>query len=122
MTVTYPNGTKVQCLALTADADVCHVVVPGDNDVRVFRRIDGVWRTEDGQLVQLSYAGRNEGAAPAPDESHFTCTQALGKQIISRLMNGSGEQEGAPGPFYVFSSENQQVHITVLRAQHSRAS
>ena len=121
MTVTYPNGTKVHCLLLSEEGDVFQVAVAGDNDLRVFRQVDGVWRTEDGQPVQLTYGGRNDAAAHAPDESHFTCSQQLGKRLISRLMNGSEEHEGTQGPFYVFSSENRQVHITVLRTQQPRA-
>lgn len=120
MTVTYPNGTKVHCLLLSEEGDVFQVAVAGDNDLRVFRQVDGVWRTEDGQPVQLTYGGRPDAAAHPPDESHFTCSQELGRRLISRLMNGSEEHEGTPGPFYVFSSENRQVHITVFRAQQPR--
>jgi hypothetical protein len=117
MTVTYPNGTKVQCLPLSEESDVLHAAVTDDIDLRVFRRVDGVWRTEDGQPVQLSYSRTNEAASPTPDEGHFTFPRKLGQQLISRLMNNADELEGVPGPFYVFSSENRQVHITVLHTQ-----
>jgi len=117
MTVTYPNGTQVQCLFLSEEGDVFQVAVTGDNDLRVFRRVDGAWRTEDGQPVQLSYDKKVDAASQTPDESHFTFPSELGQQLISRLMNSPEEPEGTPRPFYVFSSENRQVHITVLHTE-----
>ena len=123
MTVTYPNGTKVECLLLSAEGDNYRVAVAGDKDFRLFRQIDGVWRSEDGQPVKLTYGAPNGMAVGDANESHLTCSRELGKQLISLLMNGGPEeQEDAPGAFYVFSSQDRQVHITVLRPTEARPS
>ena len=71
----------------------------------------------DGQPV--SFVCQTDGPAPVPEESHFICSKELGRQLISRLMSGSENEE--PGNFYVFSAEKQRVHITVLRGQQRKA-
>src|SRR5262245_30671848 len=108
MTVTYANGNRVEALLLSSVEGVARVAIAGQEDIRVFRCFEGVWRTENGQPVQLSFACQSDGPAPVPEESHFICSKELGQQLISRLMNGS-ENEGA-GNFYVFSAEKQRVH------------
>jgi hypothetical protein len=122
MTITYCNGIKVEGFLLSSDADMLRVAIPGDEDVRVFTRDDGLWRAESGKPVQISFVWQKDVHSPVSDESHFICSKALGRELISRLMNGSASKEGGPSPFYVFSTEKQRVHITVFRNQEQRAS
>jgi hypothetical protein len=117
MTVTYANGATVEALLLSSDGGVVRVAIAGEEDVRVFTRVDDLWLTENGLPVQLTFAWQKSIPAPMPEESHFICSKELGRQLISSLMNGSEMKESVPGTFYVFSAEKQQVHITVLRGQ-----
>src|SRR5580765_6405379 len=114
MTITYADGSTVDALLLSSQGDVVRAAIAGHDDVRIFKQVDGVWWAEDGQAVQLMYAWQKDTRTPVPEESHFTCSKELGRQLISSLMNGSEVTEGGPAPFYIFSGEKRRLHITVL--------
>jgi hypothetical protein len=115
MTITYADGTVVEALLLSFKEPELRLAVAGYDDVRVFKCIDGVWRTEDGQRVQVKYAWQNDRPAPAREESHFVCSAEVGRLLINNLMNGSETQDGGADPFYVFSTEERRVRVTVYR-------
>jgi hypothetical protein len=81
-----------------------------------------LWRTENGSPVQVAFAWQTDVRGALPEESHFVCSKALGWELISSLMNGSAAREGGASPFYIFSTEKQRVHITVVRNQQQKAS
>ena len=120
MTITYPNGITIDALPLSTDVGMLRVAVAGEDDVRVFHQVDGIWQSEDGQRVQLMYAWQKDTRVPVPEEDHFICSKELGQQLISSLMSGSEIEEGEPAPLYVFSAEKRRLHITVVRG-HSAA-
>jgi hypothetical protein len=109
MTITSADGTVVESLLLSFEEPVLRLAIAGDDDVRVFRCIDRVWRAENGQQVQLKYAWQNDRPAPIPEESHFICSEEVARQLIGNLMNGSEMQDGGVNPFYVFSAEKRRV-------------
>jgi len=115
MTITYADGTAVEALLLSSEEPVLKLAVAGEDDVRVFTCIDGTWRAENGQQVQLRYAWQNNRPATVPEESHFICSAELARQLIGNLMNGSEMQEGGANPIYVFAAEKRRVRVTVLR-------
>jgi len=117
VTIAYANGSTVEALLLSSQGDVVRAAIAGHDDVRIFKRVDGTWRAEDGQAVQLIYASQKDIPAPLPEESHFIFSKELGRELISSLMNGAEVNEGGPAPFYVFSGEKRRLHITVLRGQ-----
>ena len=121
MTITYPNGITIDALPLSTEGEVLRVAVAGEDDVRVFHQVDGLWQSEDGQPVQLMYAWQKDTRVPVPEEDHFICSQELGQQLISSLMSGSEIDEGGPAPLYIFSAEKRRLHITVVRGQQSAA-
>jgi hypothetical protein len=121
MTITYANGCTVDALLLSSQGDVVRAAIAGHDDVRIFKKVDGAWRAEDGQPVRLIYAWQKDTRAPLPEESHFICSKELGRQLISSLMNGAEVNEGGPAPFYVFSGEKRRLRITVLHGQQRLA-
>ena len=121
MTITYADGSTVDALLLSSQGDVVRAAIAGHDDVRIFKRVDGTWRAEDGQAVQLIYERQKDTPAPFPEESHFICSKELGRQFISSLMNGSEINKGRPAPVYVFSGEKRRLRITVLRGQQRMA-
>ena len=121
MTITYADGSMVDAVLLSSEGAVVRAAVAGHDDVRIFQQVDGTWRAEDGQPVQLRYAWQKETPAPVPDESHFICSKELGRQLISSLMNGSETNEDGIAPFYVFSGEKRRLRITVVRGQQRMA-
>ena len=122
MTITYADGSTVDALLLSSGEKTMRVAIAGEDDVRVFSSVDRVWRAENGEPVELTFAWEKDAPAPLPEESHFICSKELGRQLISNLMNGSEMKEGAPGPLFVFSAEKRRVRITVLHDQQQRAS
>jgi hypothetical protein len=121
MTITYADGTVVEALLLSFEEPVLRLAVAGDDDVRVFRCIDTVWRAEDGEKVQVTPSWPAAGPVLVPEESHFICSEGVARQLIGNLMNGSEMQEGGANPFYVFSAEKRRVRVTVLRRPYRKA-
>lgn len=122
MTITYADGSTVDALLLSSAEKTMRVAIAGEDDVRVFSSVDGVWFAENGEPVELKFAWQKDAPAPVPEESHFICSKELGRQLISNLMNGSEMKEGEPGPLFVFSGEKRRMRITVLHEQQRRAS
>lgn len=122
MTITYADGTVVEALLLSFKEPVLRVAVAGHDDVRAFECIGGVWRTENGQRVQIEYPRQNERPQRAPEESHFVCSRAVARQIIGNLLNGSELRNDGADPFYVFSAEKRRVRVTIIRREYRRAS
>jgi hypothetical protein len=121
MTITYPNGITIDALPLSTEGRVLRVAVPGEDDIRIFNQVDGIWQSEDGQSVQLTYAWQKDPRVPVPEEDHFICSKELGQQLISSLMSGSEFDEGGPAPLYVFSAEKRRLRITVVHGQQRTA-
>jgi hypothetical protein len=121
MTITYADGTVVEALLLSYKEPVLRLAVTGDDDVRVFKCIDAVWRAEDGEEVQVKPSWPADRPAPVPEESHFICSEGVARQLIGNLMNGSEMQDGGANPFYVFSAEKRRVRVTVLRRPYRKA-
>jgi len=122
MSITYADGSTVDALLLSSAEKTMRVAIAGEDDVRVFSSVDGVWFAENGEPVELKFAWQKDAPAPVPEESHFICSKELGRQLISNLMNGSEMKEGEPGPLFVFSGEKRRMRITVLHEQQRRAS
>jgi len=122
MTITYAKGVRVEGLLLSSEGDAFRVAIAGDDDVRVFTRSGGVWRAEDGEVVNIAFAWQKSETNPPPEESHFICSKELGRQLISNLMNGAEVKGSGPSPLYVFTGDRQRVHITVFRHAERKAS
>jgi hypothetical protein len=116
MTVTYADGVSLEALVLSADGGMLRVALAGENDVRIFtRRADGRWLGDNGRLVKLSVRAEKDSGTLAPEESHFSCSKELGREVISSLLNGPEMNAGGRRTFYVFAAEKRRVNITVLR-------
>jgi hypothetical protein len=77
----------------------------------LFRRIDGSWRAENGQHVELQYSWQDDWRALLPEESPFICSMTVARRLIANLMNGSELLGGGADPFYVFSAEKRRVRV-----------
>lgn len=121
MTITYADGTVVEALLLSFKESVLRLAVAGDDDVRVFKCIDTVWRAEDGERVQVKPSWQADRPALVPEESHFVCSEGVARQLIGNLMNGSEMEDGGANPFYVFAAEKRRVRVTVFRRPYRRA-
>ena len=102
MTVTYANGSTVDALLLSSMGDVVRVAIAGQDDVRTFKQVAGIWRAEDGQPVQLTYAWQKDTRAPVLEESHFICSKELGRQLISSPDERIVNQRRRPRPLLRF--------------------
>ena len=51
--VMYPNGRKADGLILAASGDTIRVVIKRRGDTAEFRRVDGVWTSDDGSRVEF---------------------------------------------------------------------
>jgi len=116
MTIAYADGSTVDALLLSSQGNVVRAAIPEHDDVHIFKQVDGVWRAENGQAVQIIDGWQKDSRGKVPEERHFICSKELGRQLISSVMNGAEIDAGA-APFYVFSREKRQLHVTVLRGR-----
>ncbi len=122
MIITYADGSAVEALLLSTGASEMRLAVAGEDDVRLFRRIDGSWRAEDGRRVEIEYSWQGDRRLKLPEESQFLCSPKVARQLIGNLMKGSELRGGGSDPFYVFSAENRRVRVTVHHPKYRIAS
>ena len=55
--IRYKNGRKLQGILLSLGNDEVRVAIKGGDDAAVFRRISGVWVSEDCEVVTFEFTG-----------------------------------------------------------------
>jgi hypothetical protein len=111
MTITYSNGTVLEAIVLAHEEEALRVAVAGEGDVRTFRRIHGVWISEECEPVAVEFAWQRRGASPALSEDDCICTKELATRLIQTLLGACERGEAAANTLYVFSSEGTRVAI-----------
>ena len=111
MTITYSNGTVLEAIVLAHEEDGLRVAVAGEGDVRTFRRIHGVWISEECEPVAVEFAWGRHGATNVPDEVDCICTKKLASRLISMLLAGTDRDDLLEDALYVLSAEGNRVRI-----------
>ena len=111
MTITYSDGTILEAIVFAHEEESLRVAVAGEGDVRILRRIDGVWRSEDNQPVTVQFAWERPTPAAIPEETDCICPQDLAARLIAMLNEGTGEDDLLEDSLYTFSSEGNKVRI-----------
>lgn len=111
MTITYSNGTALEAIVLSHEEEALRVAVAGDGDVRTFRRIRGVWISEECEPVAVEFVWGRHGAANFPDEASCICAKKLASRLISMLLAGTDEDDLLEDALYVLSAAGNRVRI-----------
>ena len=111
MTITYSNGTVLEAIVLAHEEEGLRVAVAGDGDVRTFRRIHGVWISEECEPVTVEFAWERHGTANVPDEADCICPKKLASRLISMLLAGTDKDDPLQDALYVLSAEGNRVRI-----------
>ena len=111
MTITYSDGTILEAIVFAHEEESLRVAVAGEGDVRILRRIDGVWTSEDSQPVTVQFAWERPSPAAVPDETDCICPQDLAARLIAMLNEGTGEDDLLEDSLYTFSPEGGKVRI-----------
>ena len=111
MTITYANGTVLEAIVLAHEEEALRVAVAGEGDVRTFRRIHGVWISEECEPVGVEFPWQRRAASPALSEDDCICPKELAARLIRTLLSDSERDEAAANTLYVFSSEGTHVAI-----------
>jgi hypothetical protein len=111
MTITYSNGTVLEAIVLSHEEEAVRVAVAGDGDVRTFRRIHGVWLSEECKAVAVEFAWGRHGANNVPDGVDCICHKKLASRLISMLLAGTDEDDLLEDALYVLSAEGNRVRI-----------
>ena len=117
MTITYSNGTVLEAVLLAREEDSLRAGVAGDGDVRSFRRIDGIWTSEQSEAVAIAFTWERRVAANVPVEVDCICPKKLAARLISMLLSGEGEDDLHNDTLYVFSAERNGVRINQSRME-----
>lgn len=112
MTITYAQGRQVQALLVDTDSQTMRVALPGDAGICQFHRVGEGWVSASGEPVRIA---PDQPGLAADTRGSFLCPTKFGKQVISGLLNSPAGENGDAGLFYVFSPENRQVRIRILR-------
>src|SRR4051794_4548930 len=105
MTITYSDGTVLEAIVFAHEEESLRVAVAGEGDVRILRRIDGVWMSEDNQPVAVQFAWECPTPAAIPEVTDCICPKDLAARLIAMLNEGTGEDDLLEDSLYTFSSE-----------------
>ena len=88
MTITYPDGTRLQADLFTRTADTLQVAIQGQVATCEFTALNGAWISEDGDPVTIElHPDKRPGAVLAPDNSNRG--KPLSNRLIARLLDPS---------------------------------
>jgi len=91
MTITFPDGTRMQAAQLTRSADTLRVAVRGEDDARGFIRISGAWISEEIDSVRIEFEwDKRRNTIPSQDDC--ICDKRLAGRLIARLLNPEGDE------------------------------
>ena len=102
VTITYPNGSRVQAMLLSRNADTLRVAVQGDSDSREFYCAGGVWVSEDCETVTIEFEWERL-APPVPSIDDCICSPEVAGRLMAQLLNPEGDQ--LEDMLYVLSAE-----------------
>ena len=89
VTITYPNGTVLEAIALSHDEHAIRAIAAGCADVLAFTCIHGTWITEDLEPVAIEFAWQRRGTSPSTSEDDCVCPKKLAARLIAMLLSGS---------------------------------
>ena len=93
MTITYANGTVLGAIVLAHEEEALRVAVAGQGDVCTFRRIHGVWSSEECEPVAVEFAWQRHGAVNVLEEMDCICPKELASRLISVLLAEEGADD-----------------------------
>jgi len=90
MTITFPDGTRLQADLSIRSAETLLVAIPAQIATCVFIRMSGGWISEDDDPVTIEFHPEKLlGAAPSVDESNCN---PLASRLMARLLDpGDGD-------------------------------
>jgi hypothetical protein len=103
VTITYSNGSRVQAMLLSRNADTLRVAVEGDSDAREFYCAGGTWVSEDCETVTIEFEWERL-ARPIPSVDDCICSPELAGRLMAQLLNPEGDQ--LEDMLYVLSAES----------------
>ena len=111
MTITYPNGTVQEAIALSHEEHEIRAVAAGCDDVLVFTRIEGTWISEELVPVTFEFEWQRRATSQVWNEDDYICPKELADRLISGLSAGDGPDEADEDELYVFSARGKRVAI-----------
>jgi hypothetical protein len=111
VTITYPNGTILQAIALSHEENEIRSIAAGCDDVLEFTRVHDTWISEEIEPVTIEFACQRRQTSPSISEDDCLCPKELAARLIAMVISGCERGEAGKGTFFVFSAEGGQVAI-----------
>src|SRR5262245_42366382 len=86
MTITFPDGTRLQAALLMRIADSLKAAVPGEDDPRVFTCISGTWISEDVDPVRIEFEWEKRRTTFTKLDDCI-CDKGFASRLIARLLS-----------------------------------
>jgi len=96
MTIRYLNGLSLQATLLLRTDEFMRVAPEASDNVVELFLVDGLWITDDGDLVQVEFAYERRPAVPAPTADNCICPKEFAAELIHMLFAGEDEPEAMP--------------------------
>src|SRR5215475_7372295 len=90
MTITFPDGIRLQAALLTRSENTLSVAVQAQDDPSIFKRINGTWISKDGDPVGIEFEWEKRHVT-IPSLDDCICDKQLASRLISRLLNPDDE-------------------------------
>jgi hypothetical protein len=112
MTITYSNGTTLNAVLLSRGTNSLRTAVLGEDDARSFTLVNGVWTSDDCEVVRIEFGWERCGQSPVPTEAECVCSEQFASRLISMLLAGSqGDSDVLEDMLWVFAAEGQRVRL-----------
>ena len=120
MTISYPNGTVLPAVVLSRDEEEIRAIAPDCDDVLVFKRIRGMWVSEELEPVTIEFGCQTSAAPAAYSDDDYICPKELAASLIQSLLGACERDEAGADGFYVFSPQGTNVAIQRTDLKPSR--
>ena len=93
MTITYLDGRTVPAVLLTRTGDAIRVAIEGADDATEFRRMNGVWVSDDCEPARIEFAWERIAPEAPISEADCCCSQELADRLIHLLFSDSQDED-----------------------------
>lgn len=85
MFITYPDGTTVEGILLSRVENKIRVAQQGSDDVMEFTDFDGIWISEDLEVVKIEFAWEGKTPEQLVTEADCVCSEELAARLLRLL-------------------------------------
>ena len=111
VTITYPNGTVLEAIALSHEENEIRAIAAGCDDVLEFTRVHDTWISGELEPVTIEFAWQHRQTPPSISEDDCLCPKELAARLIAMLISGCEQREAGKDILFVFSADPHSTNV-----------